>query len=144
MSTDDFEKKLQGQSLRRIPGEWREEILRSASTAVPAAKSAVQKSAERPTLRNIVSTLFWPHPKAWATLAAAWVLIFTVHFATTDRSPAMAKNSARPSPEVLATLKQQQQLLARLIEGASPSDADRSKPSAPQPRSERPKELRLI
>ena len=33
MSTDDFEKRLERQPLRQIPGEWREEILSAARQA---------------------------------------------------------------------------------------------------------------
>ena len=33
MNTDDFEKRIERQPLRKIPGEWRREILQAATEA---------------------------------------------------------------------------------------------------------------
>ena len=59
--------------------------------------------------------MLWPHPKAWAGLAAVWILIFAVDFSVRDKSPVMAEKAAPPSPEVIVELKQQQRMLAELI-----------------------------
>ncbi|MGO9584629.1 MAG: hypothetical protein ACLP2Y_00250 [Limisphaerales bacterium] len=136
---DEFEQKLQRQPLRRIPADWREEILREGRRAAvleigPADTAALPKW-------SWPTTLLWPHPKAWAGLAAIWVLILAVNFSARDRSPAVAENFAPPSPEVVADLRQQQRMLAELIGPRDTSDADRSKSFAPQPRSERPFEI---
>ena len=91
----------------------------------------------RTILNAQLSTVLWPHPKAWAGLAAVWILILAVEFSARDKSPAVAEKSAPPSPEAVVELRQQQRMLAELIGPHDMSDADRSKSFAPQPRSER-------
>ena len=79
---------------------------------------------------------FWPHPKAWAGLAAVWILIFAVDFSVRDKSPVMAEKAAPPSPEVIVELKQQQRMLAELIGSSQAREAELPR-YLPQPRSER-------
>ena len=81
--------------------------------------------------------MLWPHPQAWAGLAAVWILILAVNFSMRDPSPVRAEKSSPPSPEAIVELRQQQRLLAELIGPRDERDADRSKPLVPQPRSER-------
>jgi hypothetical protein len=142
LKPDNFEQKLQRQPLRQIPGEWREEILREGRrTAVPEIRDADTASLPKwswlSTLNHQLSTLLWPHPTAWAGLAAVWILILAVDFSLRDKTPVMAEKTATPSPEVIVELRRQQRLLAELIGPRDTSDADRSKSFVPQPRSER-------
>ena len=132
---DDFEKKLSRQSLRQIPREWRGEILAAANS--PASRSEAKTASFLSTLNHQLSTIFWPHPKAWAGLAAVWILIFTVDFSMRDSSPRVVEKSAPPSPEVLAELKQQQRMFVELVGAYELLDADRQKIFSPKPRSER-------
>jgi hypothetical protein len=139
---DDFEQKLQRQPLRQVPGEWREEILREGRrAAVPEIRDADTASLPKwswlSTINHQLSTLLWPHPKAWAGLAAVWILILVVDFSARDKTPVMAVKSTPPSPEVIVELRQQQRMLAELIDPRDTSDADRSKSFVPHPRSER-------
>jgi hypothetical protein len=134
MKPDDFEQKLQRQPLRQIPGEWREEILVAAEVQLLGAP---KRSEGGSTLVSRLSSLLWPHPAAWAGLAAVWILILAVDFSVRDKSPVMAEKSVPPSPEVVVELKQQQRMLAELIGPRDEHDADRSKSFVPQPRSER-------
>jgi hypothetical protein len=145
MKPDDFEQKLRRQSLKEIPAEWREEILavmatdanrrQEISREFTFAATSFRKLLS--TLNAQLSTLLWPHPKAWAGLAAIWILILAVDFSMRDQSPVLAEKSTPPSPEVMVELQQQQRMLAELIGLRDTSDADRSKPLVPQPRSER-------
>src|ERR1017187_4598651 len=130
---DDFEQKLQRQPLRQIPGEWREEILATAESAVGAPKRSEGGLNPISWWRR----LLWPHPQAWAGLAAIWIVILAVDFSLRDKTPAVAGKSLPPSPEVIVELRQQQRMLAELIGPRDTSDADRSKSFVPQPRSER-------
>ena len=132
---DDFEQRLQRQPLRQIPAGWCAEILREGRhDAVSEIGDADTASLPQ---RSLLSTILWPHPKAWAWLATVWILIFAVDFSMRDKTPVLAEKSAPPSPEVIVELKQQQRLLAELIGAREPSDVDRSKPLVPRPRTER-------
>src|SRR5208283_1342027 len=105
--------------------------------AISCHPSPVTRRSFLSILNHQLSTVLWPHPKAWAGLAAVWILIFAVDFSTRDRTPVMAEKAAPPSPEVIVELKQQQRMLAELIGPRDEHDADRSKSFVPQPRSER-------
>jgi hypothetical protein len=142
MKPEELEQKLSRQPLRQVPTEWREQILTAAESAGSARHSppATQPSWLS-TLNAQLSTFLWPHPRAWAGLAAIWIVIFAVNFSMRDRSPAVAEKFAPPAPEVIVELRQQQRLLAELIGPRDTSVADRSKPLVPQPRSERAKVL---
>lgn len=132
--TEQFERRLSRQPLRQIPTEWRGEIL----TACREPKAG-RRAQEPFTLSNFVarlSTIFWPHPKAWAGLAAAWILILTVNFSTRDKAPVVAEKVTPPSPEVVAELRQQKLLFAELIGSTETHVADRQKLFLPRPRSE--------
>jgi hypothetical protein len=78
------------------------------------------------------------YPRIWAGLAAAWVVIFALAFASRDTSPTIAKASPPPSPEMLVALQNQKRLLAEmLMDNAKAGDTDRPKPTRPSPHSER-------
>jgi hypothetical protein len=127
MNTDDFEKRLQHQPLRHIPDAWRSEILRNA----PAAHSSFVIR------HSLLSSILWPHPKAWAALGCVWILIFALHGASRGSSPMLAEVPAPKSANVIMTLKDREQTLVELI-GANPaSDVDQPRKLNPQPRSER-------
>jgi len=142
MKPDDFEQKLQRQPLRQIPGEWREEILAAAD--VNRRNQPVREFTFAPMpfqrllsiLNHQLSTVLWPHPIAWAGLAAVWILIFAVNFSVRDKSPVMAEKSAPPSPEMVAELKRQQRMLTELI-GARETHEAEPQQFFPRPRSER-------
>ena len=131
---DDFEKQTQRQPLRKIPGEWRAEILAAATRQNSRGASRASFLA---TLNHQLSTIFWPHPKAWAGLAMIWILILTVNFSMRDKTPVVAEKVTPPSPEAVAELRQQRLLFAELIGSAETQVADRQKLFLPRPRSER-------
>ena len=77
------------------------------------------------------NSLFWPHPQAWAGLAVIWVIIALLHFSQRDESPVRVEKSAPPSPEMLADLRQQQQMLVELLGLNGAGEADRPKKAGP-------------
>ncbi len=131
---DEFEQKLQRQPLRRIPADWREEILREGRRAA-VLEIGDADTASLPQ-RSWFSTILWPHPKAWAGLAAVWILILAVDFSICDKTAVVAEKSTPPSPEVIVELKQQQRMLAELIGAREMQDAEPQK-FLPRPHSER-------
>jgi hypothetical protein len=138
MNADEFEKRLQRQPLRQTPCEWRSEILAAARDAQASCyPSPATRHGWLATFNRQLSILLWPHPKAWAGLAAVWIFVFAVNFSLREPSPRMAEKSAPPSPEVMMALWKQQRMLAELVGPREEHDADRSKTQAPQPRTQR-------
>ena len=133
---DQFEKRLQRQSVKPIPSAWRGEILEAAQAAVPGHASRITHHV--PWWRE----LFWPCPQAWAALAAAWLLIVGLNVLSHDSlPPTLASRVAPPSPQIRDLLKQQERLFAELVGPLDKSGAGRPKPAAPQPRSARREEF---
>ena len=135
---NQFERRLSRQPLRSVPRDWRTDILaaaRAAQTPVHAVRPA-----PRPwfaAIRQQVSAFFWPHPKAWAGLAAIWVLIFLLHLSVGDEAaPRTVAQSAPPSPEAVVELRQQQKLFAELVGSTEPRAADLRKTYPGHPRTE--------
>jgi hypothetical protein len=116
----DFEKQLQRQPLRDLPRDWRAEILSAAAGP---------------------QTSTWPSLRGWASLAAAWLVIFLLHFTAPDE-PRLARNSSPMTLQSSAMLHEQTLMMAQLLgqtEVERPPDA---LPAPPRPRSERaPKQL---
>ncbi len=135
MNPDDFEKRLQREPLREIPSEWRESILREAGPSRPSTP------APRP---SFLSSLLWPHPKAWAGLAAVWVLIFAIQFEARNRAPMIAAIPAPSSSETTATLKDQQKILAELLGNNEPGEVEKPRRFPAQPHSERRRSTSMI
>jgi hypothetical protein len=132
-----FERLLESQPLRQAPAEWREEILAAASQARTTHKT--QPAAGRSFLSILnqrLASLLWPHPVAWAGLAAVWIFLFAAHFSMSDETPAIAGKTSPPSPDIIAELNQQKQLLAELMGTSDAREADQQKTFVPKPRSE--------
>ena len=118
MNPDDFETRLQRQPMRQIPGAWREQILSAARQASPARHAppvlrsstaeggrtthhALASRSLLSTFNHQFSTLLWPHPTAWAGLAAAWLVIIGINLATRDPATVAARHAAPLAPQVL-------------------------------------------
>lgn len=132
---DEFEQKLSRQPPQKIPGEWRGEILSAARAAVSRPSTLDPRRNWLSTLNHQLSTLLWPHPKAWAGLAAVWIFIFALNFSMRDKTPMIAGKILPPSPEVIAELRQQRLLFAQLIGASDVREAEPPKFS-PRPRTE--------
>ncbi|HEX9047341.1 MAG TPA: hypothetical protein VF988_09970 [Verrucomicrobiae bacterium] len=87
-------------------------------------------------LRASLSALLWPHPKAWAALAAVWICIFCLNLSMREAKPAGASKSLAATPVAVAELRQQQKMFADLVGATEPRAADRRPLFSPKPRSE--------
>lgn len=110
MKPDSLEAELHRQPFRPLPPAWREEIL---AAAAPAAA---------PGWRDYL----WPHPRAWAALAAAWVA--TAGFFVAGR---LATGTTRISEteQALTLAWSAPNLLPASINPASPPPARRTQPT---------------
>src|SRR5437016_1427301 len=138
MNTDDFEKRLQRQSMRPIPREWRREILDAARrTGDPQLSTLRSKAAaedgatSKPQTTSWRRELLWPCPQAWAGLAAAWMVILFLNMASREPVQAAKTSKAAPAPELLIALKEHRRLLADLI--GTPTVGAPPKPFQPRP-----------
>lgn len=136
MNTDDFEKRIQRQPLRPVPPEWRDSILRTAQTSAPRVAQAGEPFSLARCMRCFMVSLS-PHPVAWAALAAIWVLIFALNTSSRSTSPQVAKNTPPAASEIIAGLKDQQQILAELIGPTEPREIERPKRFPSQPHTQR-------
>jgi hypothetical protein len=142
MNTDDFEKRLQRQPLRQVPGEWRDEILSAArQTSSPHHASRITHHVPPSlsllsTLNSQLSIVLWPHPTAWAGLAAVWLVILGINLTTRDVSQSVAKHAAPVSPQLIMAFQEQERLLSELIGPRETPAAERPKPGPARPRSE--------
>src|SRR5579859_1912908 len=137
-----FEKRLQAVPHRAIPEAWRREILSAAREA------AGTHSAPRETttgvfsdLKVLLARILWPHPKAWAGLAALWLLVLGLNFAAREPVRLQLVRAITPSsPQMIEMLHQQQQLLAELVGPLDKPQVSHPKTVLPQPRSQRRQE----
>ena len=136
MNSDNFEQRLRRQSPRQMPTGWREEILSAVTNAVSRHSSPFARHSLLSTINHQLSTLLWPHPRAWAGLAAVWLVILAVNFSARDDSAAVAKKVSPLTPEMRMVLKQQKMILAELIEPRETPMAEPRKLYPPKPRSE--------
>ena len=137
-----FEARLRRQPPKEIPAAWRTEILAVAHAVQVARRpSHGLNRSWLATFNDRLATIFWPHPKAWAGLAAIWVFILVLNVSIRDRSPVRAEKALPPSPEVIVELRKQQLLFAELLGPREEPVADRSKTYVPHPRSGRAKWL---
>jgi hypothetical protein len=143
MNPDEFERRLRRQPLRRIPDEWREEILVAADVNrrnPPVREFTFAATTFRrllSTLNHQLSTLLRPCPRAWAALAAMWLVILAVNLSLRDKPQTVTANLAPPSPQVLAALQQQRRLLSELMGQSLTPEAEPPTLILPRPRSER-------
>lgn len=129
MNSEDFEKQLERQPLRPVPAAWRADILKAAHAASPVPSFLS-------TITSQLSSLLWPCPQAWAGLAAVWMVILAVNYASEDRSEILMAKSPPPSPQMRMALQEQRKMLAKLIEPYDESPAEPPKPFVPRPRGE--------
>ena len=139
---NDFEKHLAGQPLKKIPSEWRSEILgaaesRSQRIAGLSTRSASDDTGPLPVgrpalrLRQWFHELLWPCPQAWAALAAVWIVIVVVQFATPSGAPSSGAQIANATVISVAELRRE---LAELL---GPATETRERSPADRPRSAR-------
>src|SRR5258706_6036107 len=115
--TNDLERQLKRQAVRRLPKHWRGQILAAAGQ-----KRAADNRSQNAT--SFWRELLWPCPQVWAGLAAAWIVVLFLSFGSDESreaSQSMAKQ-AQPS-EAIHALAERQRLLAELLDSTPTAEA---------------------
>ncbi len=125
---DDLEGRLSRMPLQSAPKEWRNEILASAT--------AIQR--RRTSDRSWLRELFWPHPVAWASMAAAWMAIGALHLANLSGSSKSAASNVEIAltPANASNLLRAEQTFAAVLLEESAEPEQKPQPRPPAPRSE--------
>lgn len=129
MKTDDFETSFRKPPFRSIPPEWRGEILQAAQTAAEVPTPEPRQVWWR--------ELLWPCPKAWAAVAAAWVVILGSLWIGGEKSESSGMVASAPQPNAPTILALSFQYRFNLIDPPPPAIIEPPKPSSMRPRSER-------
>jgi hypothetical protein len=115
------------------------EMLLSRHAAIKPKLDALSQSAldafarkERPRLISRLSEWLWPSPLAWASVAAAWIVVLALNAAVADlrNVPLVAGNPTDPATK--EALQTQRALYAELVR-EEPTKAA----SLPRPRSDK-------
>jgi len=115
----------------------REILLQQHQAAAPkldVIRAGVVAGLARPPARETASwrEWLWPCPRAWTGLAAAWLVILGLNLAT-GKSPAQTGDAIAPcSNEALLEIRQQQQMLAKLISPPAAVEAEPPQPAYPR------------
>ena len=117
-------------------GLRREAVRHAAVEADPQTPKAVSSLRFATAVHNFWRELVLPRPRAWAAVAAIWVVIFALKLSTPETPHVVAQKSSA-SPEVLAEVRQQKLLFAELVGVVKPRVAAPSRPAPAQPRSDR-------
>jgi hypothetical protein len=120
MNDDDvesFERKLRAQPVKRIPGEWREQILATAKREGESASRTDERLSSAPGSRRwaALSDFLWPSPRVWAGLAAVWLALLMVNGSLANKPMNTTKGTIRPASEMLGNFQEQERLLAELL-----------------------------
>ena len=134
---DHFERQLQRVPQRPVPAAWRAEILSAArKERLACDSSGAAHASVLGTLNSLLSKVLWPNPKAWAGLAAVWLVILGINLTTRDGSQAVAKQASPLSPQMFMAFQEQERMLSELIGPREAPVVERPKPTQPRPRSE--------
>ena len=104
----------------------------------PAVREFTFAATAARALATLYSELVWPARQIWAGLAAVWLVLLSVNFAT--REPAPAREARRMTPEssqLEGMLRLREQMLAQLAGPIEKLELIRPRLSVPQPRSQR-------
>jgi len=109
MKPDDFEQMLRGQPARKVPAEWRGEILATTQAASCSRSDGCSQ------LSTLNSQLGCGHARRRGRVWRSLAVDSGRQLCHARRITARCQASPPPSPEVILALREQKQLLAELV-----------------------------
>jgi hypothetical protein len=126
----------------KTPRELLLERHKAASPKLDALRAAALPDRRQPSTLNSQPAPWWrewlwPCPRAWAALAAVWVVLFLVNSSERPSRTELARHSARPQMPAPWLAEEQWRLMAELSLLNEPPPKPRPPAAAtPQPRSD--------
>lgn len=119
MKPDPLEDRMKSQPLRPIPAEWRDQIVAATRQAMEPADRG--QASRRPTASSAFlsgfGALLWPSPKAWAGLAAIWMIIISLQVMTREAGlTSTAKLPDPPSEQWMQAWIEQRRMMVEMAE----------------------------
>jgi hypothetical protein len=124
---NDFESELKKQTVRQIPSHWRGQILSGAARDLSLAMRGRKASWSW-------RELFWPAPKVWAGIAAAWVLVFFLNVSSGTPAEITTVASSASGIDRVQGFEERRRLLVELL---APAESVEETPLAPRRRSDK-------
>jgi len=93
MKNDDFENQLQRLQMRKIPADWRAQILGTAGQSISVAPAKEAPKSRGSWWRD----LLWPCPQAWAAFACVWIGIIFSEMVETPPSSKQSQAATAPA-----------------------------------------------
>jgi hypothetical protein len=124
---NDFESELKKQTVRQIPAHWRRQILSHAES-----DRRDETGAHKPSWSW--RELFWPAPKVWAGIAAAWVLVFFLNVSSGTPAETTTVASSASGIDRVQGFEERRRLLVELL---APAETVEETPLAPRRRSDK-------
>jgi hypothetical protein len=119
-------------------------VRRNALDVLAASESAAALQSSRreglwigAVFREVWLELVWPSRRAWAGMAALWLVVLTANLEMKAAFPAAPAVRSAPARELAQAIEEQRRLLAELLPPLKPSPPAPARPG-PRPRSERP------
>jgi hypothetical protein len=81
--------------------------------------------------------LIWPCRRAWAGMAALWLVMWGIHVHLSDRQLIAVNARPESAPAIWQSIEEQRQVLAQLLPPANSQPIEPPRRSHPRPRSER-------
>ena len=134
-----FEDRLRRQSLKSVPSEWREDILREAVRATEVNRVAPTRSPSVLELLQSLRGRLLSMPRAWVSLATVWVAILVLNQSGGPDSTSVVTAPISVAQTQMA-LKQKQFLMAELAGRQDTREVVPPRAVAPGPRSQRREE----
>lgn len=108
------------------------EAVRAAGRSTPVRRLAPHRA-----FHAVWREVIWRCRRAWAGMAALWLVMWGIHVHLSDRQWIAASARPESAPAIWQSIEEQRQVLAQLLPPANSEPIEPPRRSDPRPRSER-------